>query len=147
MRDICTEHILSLDICIHPCGKNIFPPKCTICIFLGLCSVWVRWVSLLEDQMMNKCLAFKGHSGHIGNTSNLEGTKIKMSQMFPMHIWYWFEFLTMKKAKGKLRIDYCIFSPPYFGTWCYPNNIVIMFYFNFKPQVPKMRKKSRIVDW
>ena len=119
----------------------------------------------------------QGHSGQIGNAPNLAGKKSKsMLQMFSMHIWYSFEFLTMKKAKGKLKIAYCIFSPPYFVTplsrndkgfleiisssrlcfqvswhylnfWSYPKNIVIMFCFNFKPQVPKMRKKWRIVDW
>ena len=76
----------------------------------------------------------------------------------------------MKKAKGKLKTDYRVFSPPYFeipvsrndegflevissprlwfqvsckylNSYSYPSNIVIIFCFNFKLQMPKMRKK------
>jgi len=76
----------------------------------------------------------------------------------------------MKKAKGKLKTAYRVFSPPYFETpvsrndegflevissprlwfqvsckylnsYSYPSNIVIIFCFNFKLQMPKMRKK------
>ena len=58
-----------------------------------------------------------GHSGQIGNAPNLAGKKSKsMLQMFSMHIWYSFEFLTMKKAKGKLKMDYGMLSSPYFVT-------------------------------
>ena len=119
----------------------------------------------------------KGHSGQIGNTPNLAGKKSKsMLQLFPMHNWCWFEFLKMKKAKGKLKTDYRVFSPPYFETpvsrndegflevissprlwfqvsckylnsYSYPSNIVIIFCFNFKLQMPKMRKKWKKLDW
>ena len=118
-----------------------------------------------------------GHSGQIGNTPNLAGKKSKsMLQLFPMHNWCWFEFLKMKKAKGKLKTDYRVFSPPYFeipvsrndegflevissprlwfqvsckylNSYSYPSNIVIMFCFNFKLQMPKMRKKWKKLDW
>ena len=118
-----------------------------------------------------------GHSGQIGNTPNLERKKSKsMLQLFPMHNWCWFEFLKMRKAKGKLKTDYKVFSPPYFETpvsrndegflevissprlwfqvsckylnsYSYPSNIVLVFCFNFKLQVPKMRKKWKNVNW
>ena len=82
----------------------------------------------------------------------------------------------MKKAKGKLKTDYRVFSPPYFeipvsrndegflevissprlwfqvsckylNSYSYPSNIVIIFSFNFKLQMPKMRKKWEKLDW
>ena len=94
-------------------------------------------------------------------------------QLFSMHNWCWFEFLTMKKAKGKLKTVYSISSPPYFVTpvshndesylevisssrlwfqvfwkylnfYSYPSNIVFVFCFNFKLQVPKMRKNGKM---
>ena len=79
------------------------------CVFLA-CILWCVPASCVLEW-------YVGHSGQIGNAPNLAGKKSKsMLQMFSMHIWYSFEFLTMKKAKGKLKMDYGMLSSPYFVT-------------------------------
>ena len=51
-----------------------------------------------------------GHSGQIGNAPNSAGKKSNsMLQLFLMHIWYHFEFLSMKITKGKLKFFFGFF--------------------------------------
>ena len=61
----------------------------------------------------------QGHSGQIGNAPNSAGKKSNsMLQLFSMHIWYWFEFLSMKKTKGKLKKNCGLFSQPNLQPRC-----------------------------
>ena len=60
-----------------------------------------------------------GHSGQIGNAPNSAGKKSNsMLQLFSMHIWYWFEFLSMKKTIGKLKKNYGLYSQPNLPPQC-----------------------------
>ena len=65
----------------------------------------------MTTRMLTMAISLKGHSGQIGNAPNSAGKKSNsMLQLFSMHIWYHFEFLSMKKTIGKLKKN-CVLFP------------------------------------
>ena len=104
--------------------KKRFFFKCHQCNFRFVTLVALKWTTFVCYLHSQIALRFKdsraivtfewllGHSGQIGNAPNSAGKKSNsMLQLFSMHIWYWFEFLSMKKTKGKLKFFFLAFFP------------------------------------